>query len=280
MFFMTILIMFTAIGFLFLFVDMWFPIFLIPMVSLGLRSTGAILLLVGVMLYIMRSYSTGAHHFIELPNPNSVISLHQGKTNTKIIKGKKQEPNRIEARGKGYRGSRKYMNIKDTGEPLNVAGHDVVISSQDVGHNIPLWIADLVDKWKKRYGIRNEEEFEELYTNLKEIDSHSDLKDIEILKPVMNDMDRRLELMDMDIDDLRDMRELLFDGRTVNVKNYLDWSESATPYDNESIIDSDVSHRLSQMNNFFKGASGDMMKYVIMVFVLIIAAGVAYQMFG
>jgi len=280
MFFLTILLMFGMFGTLFMLVDMWFPIYLIPMVSMGLKTMGAMLLWIGVGLYIMRSYSTGAHVFIDLPNSNQTICVHQGKSSTKFIKGRKTEPNRIQAKGKGYRGTTTNMNIKDTGLPLNVAGHDVMITSQDIGHNIPLWVADAVDKWKQKYGVRNEEEFLSVYNQIKNIKTHRDLERIEFLQPLLKDADKKFKLYSMKIDDLREMKDLLFDGRVVNVKNYLDWAESATPYDNESIIDSDVSHRISQMGNFLKGQSGDMMKWIIIMFVLVIIGIVAYQGFG
>jgi hypothetical protein len=272
--------MFGMFGTLFMMVDLWFPITLIPMVSMGLKTMGAMLLWIGVGLYIMRSYSTGAYVFIDLPNSHQTICVHQGKSSTKLIKGRKTEPNRIQAKGKGYRGTSTNMNIKDTGLPLNVAGHDVVITSQDIGHNIPLWVADAVDKWKQKYGVRNEDEFLNLYHQIKNIKTHSDLYDIEFLQPLLKDSDKKFKLYNMKIDDLREMKECLFDGRVVNVKNYLDWSESATPYDNESIIDSDVSHRLSQMSNFLKGQSGDMMKYVIVMGILLMFGVIAYKMIG
>ncbi|RLF56057.1 MAG: hypothetical protein DRN27_09970 [Thermoplasmata archaeon] len=278
MFFFMLLLMFAMIGCLFAVAGVWFPIPLVPIVEIGIQTTGLMLIWIGIGLYVSRSYSTGACVFIELPNPNKTICIHQGKSNAKFIVGKKEEPNRISARGKGYKGVRKFMNIKDTGQALNVAGHDVVISSQDVGHNLPLWVADLVDSWKTHWDVRNETEWEELYSELKNIKSHYDLEKIEFLKPILSDPVRKAELFSMDLDAIREMRELLFDGRVINVKNYLDWSESATPYDNESIIDADVSHKISQMRNFMHSPTGEWMKYIIAFAIIVIAGAVAYQM--
>jgi len=280
MFFLTILVMFGMFGTLFMMVDLWFPITLIPMVKMGLQTMGAMLLWIGVGLYVMRSYSTGANVFLDLPNSNQTICIHQGKSNARFIRGRKQEPNRISARGKGYRNTSKYMNIKDTGEPFNVAGHDVVVTSQDVGHNFPMWVVDYIDKIKRNWKVKNEGEFFKLYKLIEGVRSHDELFNIPELKPLFVDEGKREYFRSVDLDDLKEMKMLIYDGRVINFKQYLDWSESATPYDNESIIDSDVSHKLSQMQNFLNKPGGDMMRMAIIAGVILMFAVIGYKIVG
>lgn len=278
--FLMILICFGLFGTLFMLVNLWFPITLVPFVQMGLQTTGTILLWMGIIVYLMRVYSTGANAWIMLPNPLKTNCIHQGKSGAKIIRGSKQEPNRIRARGKGYRNSGKWMNIKDTGEALNVAGHDTVITAQDVGHNFPLWVIDYIDTIKRNFKVKDEKEFFDLHDKIKEVKSHEEFFKIPELQPLFEDTEKKHYFEQMELDDIKEMKCLIYDGRVINYKQYLDWSEGATPYDNESIIDSDVSHRLSQMSNFLKGGSGDMMKYVIIMFIIVIIGIIAYQGFG
>jgi len=250
---------------------------MLPIVSMGYKTIGVILFWIGPMLYVGRLYMTGATHFTPLANPKQTILIHVGKSNAKILRGKKEEPNRIRAKGVG-RSS--YMNIKDMGQGLNVAGHDLVITTQDDGHNLPLWICDAVSKWKARYGISTEREFKMLYDKIKNIQTYNDLYDIDMLKPIMNDPDKKHLVLDLSLDDLRNMRELLYDGKSIDVKAYLNWSEDATPYDNETIIDSTISHRRAQDISYRSMGGVDWAKWIIPISIIFIMGAIAYQIFG
>lgn len=246
-------------------------------VNIGIKICGIILVFLGIGLFYSRTVSTGAIHFTPLANPNHTILFHQGKSNTRIIRGKKEEPNRIRARGKG-RGA--YMNIRDMGNNMNVGGHDVAISTQDDGHTLPLWLCDTISKYKRRYGATNEKEFNELYDKIKNISSYNDLANIEFLKPIYNNPEKRSMLLDISLDDLRNMRELLFDGRTIDAKSYIGWSEDATPYDNETIIDSTVAHFRAQDMSLRNLGGIDFVKYILPICILFIMGAIAYQIFG
>ena len=249
-----------------------------PIFAIGYKSIGLILIWIGPMLYLGRNMSTGGFRFTPLANSNETILIHMGKSNAKILRGKKEEPNRIRAKGVG-RGA--YMNIRDMGNNIVVAGHDVAISTQDDGHTVPLIVCDAVDKWKKRYNSENEKEFLAVYEQIKNINSHRDLFNIEFLKPIMSDSEKAKQLLDMSVKDLRDMKELLFDGRTINVKSYLGWAEDATPYDNEAIINSTIAHdRARSMSLRFGGQMMDWGKYIIPIVILMIMGAIAYQIFG
>lgn len=276
--FVAVLLGFLIGGSFLVVVDQIFPGFLIPFVAFMLRITGVVLIWCGVSVYIGRVYSVGADKLISLPNPNIAKIIHVGKSGAKILNMKKVEPNRL--RGKTKIFNRKgYITIKDTGEPLRLAGHDVFITSQDAGHTIPPYICDLVSKWKKKYGVRNEDEFLELYNQIKNIKSYSDLEKIEFLKPVMADPEKRKQIFDMSLDDLRNMRELLFDGRTVDVKAYLDWAEGATPYDNETIIDSTIAQYRAQDASLRYAGGVDWARIVLPLAIILIVGAIAYRIF-
>jgi len=252
---------------------------LLPMVSTGFKTMGVVIVFLGVILYHSRMEKTGGGKLGELPDPNITKVFHLGKSGMKIYNGKKCEPNRIRVKVRQKKGWG-YMNIKDTGDNVNVAGHDVVFSSQDIGHTIPLWLVDAVEKWKRHYGVRNEDEFLALYEQIKGITCHDDLKAIDFLKPIVRDPVKWAMLEEVDIDTIREMKELLFDARTINVKEYLDWAEGATPYDNEAIIDSTISQMRSQDLHLLKTPTGDFTKIVIPLVILLLIGGIAYQMFG
>ena len=259
----------------------WFSYYMlgipiIPMVAMGLKLTGFILVFLGVLLYQGRVSKTFGGQLVPLPDPSKTKCLHLGKSGAKILTGTKCEPNRIRVKSKDGR----WMNIKDTGKSINLAGHDFTITFQDVGSNLPLWVCDLVDTWKQKYGIRNEQEFKDLYEMLSGVESYTDLESIPFLKPVMADPERRKRVFDMKLDDIRHMRERLFDAREVGVKEYLDWADEATPFDNEAIIDSSISQMRAQDQKLGDMQMMDLMKWVLPIAVLFIVGAIAFQIFG
>jgi len=268
--------MFVFVGIILMLWELIFPYFpLQPVVKMGYDIFGAIFIFVGIMLYQGWAKRISADQLITLSNPLETKCLHLGKSSGRFITAKKAEPNRLIAKTKRGR-----MNIKDTGDAVNVGGHDLVITTQDDGHNIPLWVCDLVAKWKKKWNTRNEKEFKDLYEKIKGIKTYGELDQIEFLKPVMKDPEKRAKIFDMKLDDIRHMRELLYDGRTIDIKAYLDWAEGATPYDNESIISSEVARIRSEDMSLRFGAVTDWGKYVLPLAIILICGGIAYQIFA
>ena len=277
MFFIMLLMSFGMIGSILSMIDTFLPGFFISPVDIFIRWTGIILIWCGVMVYVGRQYSTRGGLFGDLANPSRTICLHVGKSNGKFLNASKSEPNRLKARGVGRKGN---MNIKDMGESINVAGHDLVITTQDDGHNFPLWLIDVIDKYKQRYGLSNENEFKALYNQIKDIKGYNDLDKIPFLKPIMEDPKRRNKVLDLSLDELREMKEMIYDGRVINAKAVLGWSEGATPYDNESLIESEVAHHRAQDNSLRYMGGVDWAKIVIPASIILIMGAIAYQIFG
>lgn len=268
--------MFVLIGIVLMMWNVIFPYMpLFPIVEMGFKIFGAIFIFIGILLYQGWAKRTTADQLITLADPTKTKCLHMGKSGGRFLTAKKVEPNRLRAKTK-----RGWMNIKDCGDAINLAGHDFVITSQDSGHNYPLWLVDAVSKWKKKYGVRNEDEFKKLYDEIKGIKTLADLNKIEFLKPIMADPEKRKVFIDMEMDDIRNMRELLYDGRTIDIKAYLDWTEGATPYDNESIISSSVARIRAEDMSLRYGAMTDWGKYIIPICILFIIGAIAYQIFG
>jgi len=275
MFFVSIMVCFYLVGVMLMLESIMFPGFFMTPVDMYVQFTGLILASVGIFLYISRAAQVGGHHFTDLAKPDNPIIIHLGNSGAKIYRGKKTDLNRIEIRGKHR------MNLKDMGDPIYIAGHEVFLSSQTNNYTYPLWVIDLVDKWKIKYGVRNKREWQMLYDQLKNIKNYSDLDEISLLKPVMSDPEKRRFIFDMSLDDIRNMKELLFDGATKNAKAYLDWDESANPYDNESIIKRTLAHRAEQRSTYkVLGGRLDYGAVAIAFFIILVGGAIAFQVFG
>ena len=274
MFFVTMLVGFGLVGSMLCLIDLLLPGIFIPFVAMGIRYMGVVLIWCGIGVYLARASSTGGGLLMDMANPNTVKLFHIGNSGAKIVNSRKGELNSLLVRGKNR------MRIKDMGHSIPVAGHEVQFSCQTVGFSLPLPILNAIDKWKKRYNVRDKKEFLELYNQIRGIKSYKDLEDIDFLKPVMADPDKRKYLFDMSLDDLRNMSEVLFDGHTLNIKSYLDWDESANPYDNESIISRTLSHRAEQRTSYRFAGGMDWAKIVIPLSILFILGAVAFQIFG
>ena len=137
----------------------YFPL----MDSMEFKIIGVVIALIGVILYHKRCLDTSADTLTAMPNPKVTKCLHIGKSSGKILNAKKEEPNRLRAKTK-----RGWMNFKDMGNAINVAGHDFVVTTQDDGHTVPLWLCDAVSKWKKTFEFRNEDEFLKLYEKIQD----------------------------------------------------------------------------------------------------------------
>ena len=281
MFFVMLLIGFVGVGCFLMLADVFIPGFFVPIVAVSIRYLGMILIWTGILVYLGRNFSTGANLLVDLPDPRRTLLLHIGNSSAKLVKSIKGELNSLIVRG------RNRMRVKDMGDSINVAGHDLQISCQTVGFTLPLWLLDLIDRWKKRYGVRNKEEFLKVYNTLRSIRDddpsfviEEKLGSIDVLKPVLSDSVKRKELLSLSPGQLRNMSELLFDGRTVNVKSYLDWDESANPYDNESIISRTLAHRAEQRSSYRFAGGVDWGKIAVPLAVILIAGAIAYQIFG
>lgn len=274
MFFVMLMVIFGMVGTILIIIDYLLPGIFIPFVAMGIEYMGVMLMWCGIMVYLARAYSTGGALLVEMPNPNVVKLFHIGNSGAKLMNSVKGDLNSLLVRGK------RRMRVKDMGHSIPVAGHEVQFSYQTEGFTIPIIVLDAIDKWKNRYGVRDKKEFLELYKQIRGIKSYGDLRNIEFLKPIMADPQKAKLLLDISLDDLRNMSELLFDGHTINIKSYKDWDESANPYDNESIISRTIAHRAEQRTSYRFAGGMDWAKIIIPIIILFIGGAIAYQIFG
>lgn len=273
MIFVMIVIMFMLIGSILVMLDFLLPGFLIPLVRMLMSYTGIIMMWSGVLVYIVRHMQTRAYYLSDLPNPNNVILFNIGNSGARLIKTKKAEMNTLLVHGQHR------MRFKDMGNSINMGGHQIQVSSQTQFITFPLWALELVDKWKKRYEIRNKEELLKLEEYLKNIKTHDDLLNIPALKTVLADPKKKEELWKIPIEEIRLLSERLWDGTTRNIKSYMDFDESASAYDNEAIINKTLAHRAEQRNSL-RSIGGIDIKIIITLMIILIMGGIAYQIFA
>lgn len=230
----------------------------------------------GGFLLIGRASMTGADKFINLSKPEEKIVIHQRRGGTGfILKGKLVELEHIVVKyGKSW------MIFKDTGGNRRIAKHDVVFTNETVNHTIPEPIADYIYKIKRDFGVGGLKELNDLHNQLKNITNHEELYQLQQLRDILKDPEKRKVLMRMPIEEIRRLGELLYDGTIMHMENYEDFQESAAPYDLESYTTKKIAHRIYQNKMYMPLGTGDWMKYVLAFGVLIILGAIAYQIFG
>jgi hypothetical protein len=270
--------MFVFLGSFIGMLDMFFPEFFMPMVAFGLRFMGICLIWTGVILYVGRSKSTGGELFTKLPNPTKVIVLHERRGGSaRIRQGIMDILEHIRV---------KDMLFKDVGGGFRIAGHRVVLTKETVPHNIPEPIAQYIYQIRNKYKVENLEQLNILYGKLKSLKKtdiiplDKQLEMIPELAPVMNNPVGRQQLLEMDIKDLQQMAELLYDGQVMHMEDYERFQEAAAPYDLESYTKRREVHRILQMIHYKDVNAPDWMKYIVIMFVVLIMGAIAYQIFG
>lgn len=268
--FTVIMLMFMLIGTFLAMMDTIMPGVLVPVVILGFRWTGLILIWVGGLLFVARAYQTGAALFVDLPSPNKTILINMGNSCARFIKVKKDVLNTL------YHQSTK-KRFKDMGESLRVSGHDVQISNENEYPTYPLWMIDYIDILKQKYNTKNHDELMELVTEIKSIRSHEELWHIKSLNPILSDEKKRDSLMNTPLEDIYNFSEKIYDGRTINLESYLEWFENSTAYETESLINKTVDHRIGQNASYRFAGGVDWGKIAVPLFIIMLGLALFYQ---
>lgn len=273
MFFISILIGMTLGGSILCVIDFVFPGLFLPVVALGMRLMGIMLIWCGVGVYCARSMQTGACYIEDLPKPQNVLLLHIGNSGVRIVKTEKDVCNTLINR-------RMRLRFKDMGNSVPLAGHLFQISMETFGQTIPVEILNFIQRVKQKYKISDKKELYDLYDKLKNLKEKEDLYDIPLMVAAMKDENIKKELMDAELDDIRHLRLLLFDGHTLDMLAYKDFDETSSPYDNESIISRTIAHRAEQRTGYMYAGGVEWGKIVIPAMVVLVLGAVAYQIFG
>jgi hypothetical protein len=244
---------------------------------------GIMMMWIGVMLLIMRMVATRAHLFLPLPMANEVICIHERRGGQgSFRRGMVDVLEHIKL---------KDMIFKDTGGGTRVAGHRVVKTMETVNHNVPDWVAQWLFQIREKYLVDSPVALRALYEKLKTLKKpipnvltlENQLLAIPELKQVMTDPkyeDKKNALLDMAVGDLQQMAELLYNGQVIHFEDYERFQEAAVPYDMESYSKRREIHRMMQMMSYRDLTQTDWMKWAIIIFVLVIAAGIAFAFFG
>jgi hypothetical protein len=255
----------------------------IYIVWIGLTIMGIMMMWIGVMLLIMRMVTTRAHLFLPLPKANEAICIHERRGGQGSFR-------------RGFVDSLEHIKLKDmifkdTGGGTRVAGHRVVKTMETVNHNVPDWVAQWLFQIRQKYMVESPVALRALYVALQGIKKpvhnvltlEAQLLAIPELKTVMTDPkhdDKKKALLNMEVSDLQQMAELLYNGEVIHFEDYERFQEAAVPYDMESYSKRREIHRMMQMMNYRDVTQTDWMKWAIIIFVLVIAAGIAFAFFG
>lgn len=259
------------------------PGFFVYVVWMGMTMMGLMMIWIGPILLIMRMVGTRTHLFIPLPRANEVITIHERRGGQgQFRRGVVDALEHIKL---------KDMIFKDTGGGTRVAGHRLIKTMETVNHNIPDWMAQWLFQIRQKYMVDSPEKLKALHdrlNNLKkpigELNSiESQLKQMPELKTIMTDdkyKEHKDALLKMDITDLQQMSELLYNGEVIHYEEYERFQEAASPYDMESYSKRREIHRMMQMMSYRDVTDANWMKWALIIFVLVIAAGIAYAFFG
>lgn len=234
-----------AAGFIMGNIDMFMPPVpeMIVMVY-SLKWMGIGLVIIGMIVIGGRSIQTNAGIWFDIPSVNRVIAIHSG------ISGKRLDPNAkfmiCKDIGLGILKARKKV-FKDTGGGFRICGHDVRRTHEKLGADLPEWIGQYFHMIKKKYKIRGEKEMRELYSDLKGLHDPvpgvsimRQLETIESLKPALKDEKTKRLIEKMDIDELRNMTEYLFDGETVHMEDVENFLKLASPNELDTWIQQEM----------------------------------------
>ena len=280
MFFM-MLMMFVLGGSVCIMLPLMMPTYFIYMVYMMLMIMGIMMIWIGVLLYVMRSMMTGAYLLNELAGPTEVLPLHERRGGgARLMKGKLDILEHIRTKG---------MIFKDTGGGIRIAGHRIVNTKETVNHTISPLIAQYIHMIHDKYMVDDPESLRKLYEALKglkkpipggAIDLEYQLNLIPELKLAMQDPKHKQELLNMELKDLQQMGELLYDGQVIHMEDYEKFQEAASPYDLESYTKKHEMHRMMQWFHYKEMGTQDWMKWVIPLAIILILGAIAYQIFG
>jgi hypothetical protein len=281
MFFM-IFIMFLMCGSIFIMLPLILPGYFIDIVFIGLQIMGLMMIWVGCLMYAGRSVATGGYLLNELSKPNQVLAIHERRGGSaRIRRGALDILEHIRVRG---------MIFKDTGGGFRIAGHRIVHTKETVNHNIPEWAAQYIHMIHDKYMVDDPVKLKVMYEKLKGL--HKPIQGLDVssvehqlnaipeFEMVMKDPLKRQSLLDMELKDLQNMSELMYDGQIVHFEDYEKFQEAASPYDLESYTKKHEIHALMRWLHYKDVNAPDWMKWVIILFVLLIAGAIAYQIFG
>jgi hypothetical protein len=227
--------------------------------------------------------------FMDLPSSKIVPLIHsrvRGRDpDAKFIKGKRVDLEIIRAPHKVF---------KDAGGGFRILGHSCRRTYETIGFTVPDWISEYFNKLKNKYCIRNSDEWRQLRQDLLELNPNQkcietlpdgseierlatkeeQLREIKYLEPIMNDPEKKQELLDMNWQQLQRMEELLFDGVVHNGEEVELFIDSATPNEQDILERQTFVNELERHNRYKDPGELNFGKWVPTIIILILVATV------
>ena len=245
-------------------------------ISFLFKLVGIMLCFIGLIILYARMFQTNAGALMEIPNSKRVILFHQRRgrnPNVRILVGKLTDLEFIRTKNKLF---------KDTGGGFRIAGHDCRHTHETICADIPGWLGEYFYKIRKRYGVENIDELQSLYKQLKKVNDTEDaeiqLNNIEILKPIMGDEEKKEQLLDLTVDDFHHMSELLYDGTTRHMEDVEAFVESATPNELDALEKQEFLNEMMREKNYSDPGEFNFSKWFPYITTLILVCAVAVVM--
>ena len=290
--------LFLVLGVLLLISDFFIPsmdVFQLAAVysmTFPIRLMGLVFVFIGIFVISVRTIPGGLSMFMDLPNERLVPLIHsrvRGKDpDAKFLKGRRVDLEVIRAKNKVF---------KDVGGGFRILGHSCRRTYETIGFTVPDWVSAYFSNIRRKYGIRNSDEWRELRKALlslspdrtkpveieidgtkqlitKKLSKEEQLRDIPLLQPLMDDPEKRKELLDMDWRELRRMEELLFDGVTHNGEEVELFIDSATPNEQDILERQTFLNEVERDKRYKDPGEIDFAKWVPWIVIIILVGTV------
>jgi len=258
-----------------------------------IRLMGLIFILIGVLVLVVRLVPSGLSMFMDLPNSRIVPLIHsrvRGQDpDAKFIKGKRVDLEIIRAPNKTF---------KDAGGGFRILGHSCRRTYETIGFTVPDWVSEYFHKIKTKWLVKNSDEWRQLRKDLQglnpdkekiqtievngvtqtvktKMSKEEQLREIKYLEPVLNDPQKKKDLLAMDWQALRRMEELLFDGVTHNGEEVELFIDSATPNEQDILERQTFVNELERHNRYKDPGELDFGRWVPWIVILILIATVS-----
>jgi hypothetical protein len=239
---------------------------------MGMIFTG-----MGLFVISVRLKQTGADCFADIPSKNNIILLHSRRgqnPNASIIRGKLTDLEFIKSKNKLF---------KDTGGGFRICGHDVRLTHETIGHDIPQWLGQYLHQIKRHYGVRNNHDLRDLYKQLKKLKEplpgvmtiEDQLRSIKLLEPIMNDYKKKKFLLNLNLKQLQNMAETFFDGRVVHMEDAERFIESAPPTELDSYVTQEAAHTIMRVKRYTDPGEVNWANVVPIILVLLVGGAIA-----
>jgi len=209
----------------------------LSMMILMNKLLGIVFYFFGLVLLIARMMQTGVIPLLDLPNAKRVILFHQRR-------GRNPNTNIFVGKLTDLEFIRsKNKLFKDTGGGFRISGHDCRRTHETIAHDIPDWLSQYFYDIRQKYGIEDLTEFK--------------------------------TLLDMDIDDLRDMTELFFDGATHHGEEVEHFIESSTPNELDALEKQTYLNDMMRERNYTDPGEVNWAKWVPILGFLLLTGAIA-----